>query len=76
MSSPKNIDLYRDFAAGVNVSESQPERHISSPLHNIYDTCIQYTNLHKEVGGGGIVEPERRLEGLQFTKLGRKYQHD
>jgi hypothetical protein len=21
-------------------------------------------------------EPERRLEGQQFTKLGRKYQHD
>ncbi len=26
--------------------------------------------------GGGRVEPERRLEGQQFTKLGRKYQHD
>ncbi len=25
---------------------------------------------------GGRVEPERRLEGQQFTKLGRKYQHD
>jgi hypothetical protein len=22
------------------------------------------------------VEPERRLEGQQFTKLGQKYQHD
>ncbi len=30
---------------------------------------------HRE-GGGGRVEPERRLEGHQFTKLGRKYQHD
>ena len=27
-------------------------------------------------GKGGRVEPERRLEGQQFTKLGRKYQHD
>ncbi len=32
---------------------------------------------HREWGrGGGRVEPERRLEGQQFTKLGRKYQHD
>jgi hypothetical protein len=27
-------------------------------------------------GGRGRVEPERRLEGQQFTKLGQKYQHD
>jgi hypothetical protein len=27
-------------------------------------------------GGGGRVEPERRFEGQEFTKLGRKYQHD
>jgi hypothetical protein len=26
--------------------------------------------------GGGGVEPERRLEGQQFTKLGRKYKHN
>jgi hypothetical protein len=26
--------------------------------------------------GRGRVEPESRLEGQQFTKLGRKYQHD
>jgi hypothetical protein len=25
---------------------------------------------------GGRVEPERKLDGQQFTKLGRKYQHD
>ncbi len=35
-----------------------------------------YTILHMEGGGGGMrAEPERRLEGHQFTKLGRKYQH-
>jgi hypothetical protein len=28
------------------------------------------------VGGGGRVEPERRKEGQQFTKLGQKYKHD
>jgi hypothetical protein len=27
-------------------------------------------------GKGGEVEPERRLEGQQVTKLGRKYRHD
>jgi hypothetical protein len=27
-------------------------------------------------GGGGRLEPKRRGEGQQFTKLGRKYQHD
>ncbi len=26
--------------------------------------------------GAGRVEPDRRLEGQQFTKLGRKYQRD
>jgi hypothetical protein len=25
---------------------------------------------------GRVVEPERRLEEQQFTKLGQKYQHD
>ncbi len=34
-----------------------------------------YPYLHREGEGGGD-EPERRLEGPQFTKLGRKYQHD
>jgi hypothetical protein len=31
---------------------------------------------HRKGEKGGRVEPERRLEGQQFTKLGRKYQHD
>jgi hypothetical protein len=25
--------------------------------------------------GGGAIDPDRRLEGQQFTKLDRKYQH-
>ncbi len=29
-----------------------------------------------DTGKGRGVESERRLEGQQFTKLGRKYQHD
>jgi hypothetical protein len=31
---------------------------------------------YREKGGGGRLEPERRREWQQFTKLGRKYQHD
>ncbi len=34
-----------------------------------------YCTLTQRRGGGGV-EPERRLEGLEFKKLGRKYQHD
>jgi hypothetical protein len=43
---------------------------LSQRKHNI--------NIHtgKMVTGGGTVEPERSLEGQQFTKLGRKFQHD
>jgi hypothetical protein len=42
------------------------------PPHS--DTLAVYTVLrHRE---GGTVEPERRLVGQKFTKLGRKYQHD
>ncbi len=36
---------------------------------------IQYTYSHSEGGEGLRDEPERRLDGQQFTKLGRKYQH-
>jgi hypothetical protein len=41
-------------------------------LHTVY----VYTVYLFTQGRGGRVEPERRLEGQQFTKLGRKYQHD
>jgi hypothetical protein len=43
-----------------------------NPPYTLY-TCVQYTYLQRE---GGRVEPGRRLDGHQFTKLGRKYQHD
>ncbi len=47
------------------------------PLHNVYlYTVYLFTQGRGEGGGEGvIVEPERRLEGQEFTKLGRKYQH-
>jgi hypothetical protein len=38
-------------------------------------TCILY-NVLIHTGKWERTEPERRLEEQQFTKLGRKYQHD
>ncbi len=45
-----------------------------TPPSYILNTSIQYTYSNRE--GGGRDEPEIMLEGLQFTKLGRKYQYD
>jgi hypothetical protein len=48
------------------------------PLHPLPATLclyILYVDFGKGGNGGGG-EPERRLEGQQFTKLGRKYQLD
>ncbi len=47
------------------------------PLHIVYVFTV-YLFLHREGGEGGeeMNEPERRLEGQLFTKLGRKYKHD
>ncbi len=41
-------------------------------------TRVQYTVylFTQERGKGWRDEPERRLEGQQFTKIGEKYQHD
>ncbi len=50
----------------VRVSNRTPP----PPLHTVY----VYT-VYLFTRGGGRVEPERRLEGQQVTKLGRKYQH-
>ncbi len=69
MLSSKQIDLLRDFAAGVYLSEAQNP--IRPPLHTVY----VYTVLIHTGRKGGRVQPERRLEGQQFTELGRKYQH-
>jgi hypothetical protein len=73
MSSSKKIDLYRDFAASVYLSEAQNP----IPLFPLTHCMSVYSILiHTRKGGRGRVIPERRGEGQQFTKSGRKYQHD
>jgi hypothetical protein len=48
-----------------------------SEAQNPIPPLLPYTFIHTgKGGGGGRVEPERRVEGQQFTKLGRKYHHD
>jgi hypothetical protein len=54
-----------DFTARFHLSEAQNS--IPLPPYTLY-TCILYT----QGKGVGRVDPERRLEGQQFTKLGRK----
>ncbi len=63
----------RDFAAGVYLSEAQNPISPLSPLDTVYVYTIYYSISHREGGQGKRVEPERRLEGQQFRKLGRKY---
>ncbi len=68
----KNMGLFtQDFAAGVYMSEAQHP--IPPPLTHfvsVYVYSIQYY-IHTGKGEGGRIEPERRLKGQQFTKLGR-----
>ncbi len=75
MSSSKKMDLNRDFAAGVYFSEAQNPIP-PPPLLTHCMTVRVYCTVYSDRKEGRGVEPERRLEGQQFTKLGRKYQHD
>ncbi len=63
MSSSTTFDLKRDFAAGVYLSEAQNP--IPPPPYTLYTVYSILTQTGK--GEGGRVEPERRLEGQQFT---------
>ncbi len=66
------IYLYRDFAAGVYLSEAP----------SLLGFCLvsNTTQHHRPPlptwGEGGGGELERRLVVQEFTKLGIKYQHD
>jgi hypothetical protein len=58
MSSSKRIDLQGNLAADVYLSEAQNP----IPLPYTLYTCILYAYSHREGGGGGgRVEPDRRL---------------
>jgi hypothetical protein len=70
MSSSTKIDPLRDNAAGVYMSEVQ------NPTPPSLTNCIRVYSILIHSGKGRRVEPERMLEGQQFTKLVRKYQHD
>ncbi len=67
MLSSKKINLEREFVAGVYLD---PEPHTPPPIAH----CIRVYTQGR--GEGRRDEPEGRGEGQQFTKLGRKYQHD
>jgi hypothetical protein len=68
----KNWHVKRLCGRCLSVWGPEPQ----APSPNTLYTCIQDTYSHRGKGGLGRVEPERRFEGQQFTKLGRKYQHD
>ncbi len=44
-------------------------------LHNTPNPLLATNCMYFDAGKGGG-EPERRLEGQLFTKLGQKYQYD
>ncbi len=57
-----------DFAAGVNLYEAH------DPVHTV---CILYHIFTQRRGWrGGESWTREKIRAQQFTKLGRKYQHD
>jgi hypothetical protein len=64
----KKIDLCRDFAAGIYLSEAQNPIY-SPPLSHGIRVVYLFTQGR---GEGRRVELERMLEGQQFLKLARK----
>jgi hypothetical protein len=62
----KSSSKKRDYAAGVHLSRTP----YPPPLHTVY--VYKDYLFTQERGGGGRFESERKGEGQQFTKLGRK----
>ncbi len=73
MSSSKKIDLWRDFASGVYLSEAQSP--VPPPPYKLY-TCIQYTYSHREGGGESWTSENGATGESTVRKFGWKYQHD
>jgi hypothetical protein len=71
MSSSKKLTC--KGTCGRCLSVLGPEPHTPPPLTVWY---VYTVYLFTQRRGGRGVEPERRLEGQHFTKLGKKYQHD
>ncbi len=69
MSSYKKIDLLRNFAAGVYLSEAQNPIP-PPPLHTVYVYKVYLFSQGREEGGE--LNQREGLEGQQFTKLGSK----
>ena len=69
----KKIDLCRDFAAGIYLSEAQNPIYPPPLSHGIRVYSIL---IHTRNGGGEESWTRENLEGQQCTKLARKYQHD
>jgi hypothetical protein len=70
MSSSKNLPV-----KGLCVRCLSIWGHITYTLYTVRVFSI-LIHTRKWERGGGRVEPDRRLEGQQFTKLGLKYQHE
>jgi hypothetical protein len=74
MSSSNKIELQKGTSY---LYVCGPEPHTPPPAYTLY-TCIPVYSIrtysHREWGEGGSVEPQRKGEGQQFTKLGLKYQ--
>jgi hypothetical protein len=63
------LNVFRDRVRLLQNMVSNTPPHPLPATHRLY---ILYYDKKR----GGRVEPERRLKGQQFIKLGPKYQHD
>jgi hypothetical protein len=66
-SKKHHLNLLRDFAAGVYLSEA-PSPPMTFPLYTLYTSTL-YTVLVHTGKGGRRANQKKRLEGQQFTKI-------